>query len=104
MQNDIESIWRRIADHTGGVFLLPNGRDFHYEVAGEAVRISCHREPVPKSVIEKALSRMPCDSFEKLPRDCKPRNAVWAILNDTRIYQRDLSQLGRNEFWERRSL
>ena len=82
---------------------MPNGREFHYQVEGDAVRFSCHRELIDKATFEAALKSMPCESFQKLPRGLKPRNAIWTLLSDTRIYQRTkFSEYEPSAFWERR--
>ena len=56
-------------------------------------------------MIEAALAAMPCDSFQKLPKQLKPRNVLWTLLSDTRIYRPDkFADYQPNEFWERRRL
>jgi hypothetical protein len=68
---------------------MPSGREFHYQIASEeTLRVSCHREPIDRATIEEALQSMPCESFQKLPKHLKPRNVLWTLLSDTRIYER----------------
>jgi hypothetical protein len=88
MDNSFKSVWQRIEAHQEKPFLMPTGREFHYVIEGEKLRFSCHREPVDKTTIEEALKSMPCESFKELPKQLKPRNVLWTLLNDTRIYQR----------------
>lgn len=104
MLNTIEAIWLRLERHQNSPFLLPSGRDFHYEIVDDdGIRFSCHKAVVAKSVIEEALAHMPCDDFKKLPRGMNPRNAIWTLLSDTRIYQREkFAEYEPSEFWERR--
>jgi hypothetical protein len=104
MDNSFQTVWQRIEAHQEKPFLMPNGREFHYQIQdGEKVRFSCHREPVEKATIEAALAAMPCESFQKIPKHLKPRNVLWTLLNDTRIYRRDkFADYQPNEFWERR--
>lgn len=105
MDNSFGSVWQRVEAHQGKPFLMPNGREFHYEIEGGSARFSCHRELVAKGTIEEAFKSMPCESFQKLPRHLKPRNALWTLLNDTRIYDRGkFADYQPNEFWERRRL
>jgi len=88
MDNSFKSVWQRIEAHQEKPFLMPNGREFHYAIEGEKLRFSCHRESVEKATVKEALQSMPCESFRELPRHLKPRNVLWTLLNDTRIYQR----------------
>lgn len=106
MDNSFQTVWQRIESHQGKPFLMPNSREFHYQITDcGKVRFSCHREPVEKEIIEAALASMPCESFQQLPKHLKPRNALWTLLSDTRIYQRDkFTDYQSNEFWERRRL
>jgi hypothetical protein len=106
MDNSFQSVWQRIEAYQEKPFLMPNGREFHYQITdGEKVRFSCHREPVEKATIEAALAAMPCESFKELPNHLKPRNVLWTLLNDTRIYRRGkFADYQPNEFWERRQL
>ena len=67
---------------------MPSGREFHYQIEGEAVRFSCHHKLVEKATVEEAFKSMPCESFQELPKSLKPRNALWTLLSDTRIYHR----------------
>ena len=102
MNNSFASVWQRIAVNVDRPFLMPNGREFHYQIEGEAVHFSCHREPVQKSVVEEALQTMPCESFHKLPRHLKPRNVLWTLLNDTRIYERTkFAEYEPSAYWEK---
>ena len=87
VDNSFQSVWARIEAHTEKPFLMSNGRDMHYRIENDAVCFSCHRQPVTQAVIEEALQLMPCPSFEDLPKHLKPRNAIWTLLSDTRIYQ-----------------
>jgi len=57
MDNSFKSVWQRIEAHQEKPFLMPTGREFHYQVEGEAVRFSCHREPVAMTTIKDALGR-----------------------------------------------
>jgi len=51
------------------------------------------------------LRSMPCESFQKLPKHLKPRNVLWTLLSDTRIYERGkFADYQPNEFWERRKV
>jgi len=103
MDNSFPSVWQRIEANSDKPFLMPNGREFHYQIKGEAVRFSCHRELINQATIEEALKSMPCESFQKLPKHLKPRNVLWTLLSDTRIYRRDkFADYQPNEFWERR--
>jgi len=105
MDNSFATVWQRILENADKPFLMPNGREFHYVIEGEKLRFSCHREPMEKATIKEALQSMPCESFQQLPRHLKPRNALWTLLNDTRIYQRPkFADYQPNEFWERRRL
>jgi len=106
MDNSFQTVWQRIEAHQEKPFLMPNGREFHYQITdGGKVRFSCHREPVEKDTIKAVLAAMPCDSFKELPKHLKPRNVLWTLLNDTRIYDRGkFADYQPNEFWERRRL
>ena len=105
MNNSFTSVWQRITVNADRPFLMPNGREFHYQIEEETVRFSCYRKLVRKPAIEEAWQCMPCESFQALPKHLKPRNAIWTLLNDTRIYQRPkFADYERNEFWERRNL
>jgi hypothetical protein len=105
MDNSFQTVWQRIEAHQEKPFLMPNGREFHYVIEGEKLRFSCSSQFVEKATITEALQSMPCESFQQLPRHLKPRNALWTLLNDTRIYQRPkFTDYQPNEFWERRSL
>ena len=89
MDNSFPSVWQRIEAHQDKPFLMPSGREFHYQIASEeTLRVSCHREPIDRATIEEALQSMPCESFQKLPKHLKPRNVLWTLLSDTRIYER----------------
>jgi len=105
MDNSFATVWQRILENADKPFLMPNGREFHYVIEGEKLRFSCSSQPVEKATIKEALQSMPCESFQQLPRHLKPRNALWTLLNDTRIYQRPkFADYQPNEFWERRRL
>jgi len=104
MDNSFPSVWQRIEAHQDKPFLMPNGREFHYQITdGDKVRFTCHRELVEKATIIAALGAMPCDRFNELPKHLKPRNVLWTLLSDTRIYQRTkFAEYEPSEFWERR--
>jgi len=103
MDNSSATVWKRILDNQDKPFLMPTGREFHYRVEGDVLRFSCHREPVAKALVEEALKAMPCESFRELPRHLKPRNVLWTLLSDTRIYHRTkFAEYEPSEFWERR--
>ena len=106
MDNLFQTVWQRIEAQQEKPFLMPNGREFHYQITdGGKVRFSCHRDPVEKDTIKAVLAAMPCDSFKELPKHLKPRNVLWTLLNDTRIYDRGkFADYQPNEFWERRRL
>jgi hypothetical protein len=103
MDNSFTSIWQRIEANADRPFLMSNGREFHYQIEGDAVRFSCHREQINKATLEEAFKSMPCKSFQNLPNHLKPRNVLWTLLSDTRIYERGkFADYQPNEFWERR--
>lgn len=103
MDNSFPTVWQRIEAHQDKPFLMPSGREFHYQVEREAVRFSCHRELVQKETVEAALKSMPCETFQKLPKSLKPRNALWTLLSDTRIYHRKkFAEYEPSPLWERR--
>ena len=106
MDNSFPSVWQRIEAHQDKPFLMPSGHEFHYQITNEeTLRVSCHREPIGRSTLEEALRLMPCESFQKLPKHLKPRNVLWTLLSDTRIYERGkFADYQPNEFWERRKL
>ena len=103
MNNTFASVWQRIEAHQDKPFLMPSGREFHYQIEGEAMRFSCHRELIEKAAVEEALKSMPCESFQKLPKHLKPRNVLWTLLSDTRIYHRKkFAEYEPSPLWERR--
>lgn len=106
MDNSFPSVWQRIEAHQGKPFLMPSGREFNYQVTSEErLCVSCHREPIDRATLEEALGSMPCESFKELPKHLKPRNVLWTLLSDTRIYRRGkFADYQPNEFWERRQL
>jgi hypothetical protein len=103
--NSFATVWKRIEANQGKPFLMENGREFYYQLEGESICFSNHRTPVLKETIRCALTQMPCKDFRQLDKGSKPRNIIWTLLNDTRIFQHEkFTEYEPSEFWERRKL
>ena len=105
MDNNFSAIWERIEKNAGRVFLTESGKEFHYEIEEDRLRLSCRKEMIAKNIIKDALQAMPCSDYKSIPKHCTPRGFVWTLLNDTRIYQRErFAEYEKNEYWERRKV
>lgn len=83
---NMEQVWARIVAHQGERFRQIRGREFTYRIVGQGAQLSTTNQTLPKSVIAKALSRMPARSTTAL-QDLRGPSYLYAILMDRRIRQ-----------------
>lgn len=86
MDTPFENAWQRIVAHAGKPFVTDTGHEFHYTVEDDgSLLLSSWKTTVPQDLLGQVWEAMPCGDYRQLPRQCKPRNFLWAILHDTRI-------------------
>ncbi|MEH7110452.1 hypothetical protein [Bacillus sp. JJ1764] len=82
----IEMIWKRIVDNEGEIFKQIRGKEFSYQVFGNAISLSTTNHQVPKSQFEKALKFVPLVNTTEIQHLRAP-SYIFAILMDQRIKQ-----------------
>lgn len=83
---DMERVWARIVAHQGERFRQIRGKEFTYRIVGQGAQLSTTNQTLPKSVIGKALQRMPVRSTTAL-QDLRGPSYLYAILMDPRVRQ-----------------
>lgn len=83
MSVNIDTVWTAIIAHQGEPFHQIRGKEFTYNVKGDAVVLHTTRQSIYKSEFVKALDRIPFENTVAL-RDWRVPSHVFAVLIDTR--------------------
>ena len=85
----IDAVWKRIVGHQGDVFRQFKGREFTYQVTGNALRPSTTNVRIHKSQFAKALEHVPFAKVSDVPAGVFGPSYVYAILMDPRVRNGD---------------
>jgi len=86
MNESFDVVWQRICDCQQQPFVNDRGVEFNYQIDGEnRLLFSSWKQLVGREFLQEAWTAMPCADYKGLPRHCKPRELIWAVLHDTRI-------------------
>jgi len=80
-----EEIWKKIIEHEGEVFYTKTGKEFTYEVIGDAIYPSRTNYRIPKTDFRKAYQIIPISGPGKINKVVRGPSYIWAILHDKRI-------------------
>jgi hypothetical protein len=80
----IDSIWERIKEYEGQVFIQIRGGQFTYIVKGNQIILSRTCRCIPKSTFEKALKLVPLENTVPV-QNLQGPSYLYAILMDERI-------------------
>ena len=84
----IDKVWGRIMINEGEVFTQKTGKQFSYDVMGNAIKLSTTNQNVSKNHFEKALEFVPLEKTSVINHLRAP-SYIYAILMDQRIKQND---------------